>query len=92
MQNSSDMIVDKTLRLLLNLSFETSQANKMVEDGIIPKLVDLFQNPTHLQIVLRLMYQLSIDDSYKSLFAYTDCIPMVAFFLLFESLKSKKAS
>ena len=75
--DTDETLIDKALRLLLNLSFNHDLRSVMVDAGLIPKLVQLFQNPAHLQTVLRLMYQLSIDDRCKSLFTYTDAIPMV---------------
>jgi len=36
-------------------------------------------NENHASIVLCILYHVSIDDKAKSLFAYTDCIPMVSF-------------
>ena len=35
-------------------------------------------NENHALIVLYILYHISIDDKAKSLFAYTDCIPVVS--------------
>lgn len=32
---------------------------------------------THKQIVMCILYHISMDDRCKSMFAYTDCIPQV---------------
>jgi len=38
----------------------------------------LVANENHALIVLCILYHLSVDDKAKSLFAYTDCIPVVS--------------
>lgn len=65
------------LRLLLNLSFDTNIQLQMANAGLIPKLVDLMTNETEKNVVLKLLYHLSMTDKSKSLFTFTDCIPMV---------------
>ena len=35
-------------------------------------------NENHALVVLCILYHISVDDKAKSLFAYTDCIPMVS--------------
>ena len=37
-------------------------------------------NENHCMIVLCILYHISMDDKARSLFAYTDCIPMVHLF------------
>jgi len=34
-------------------------------------------NENHALIILCILYHISVDDKAKSLFAYTDCIPVV---------------
>ncbi|XP_070538501.1 kinesin-associated protein 3-like isoform X1 [Ptychodera flava] len=70
-------LLNITLRLLLNLSFDTDLRNKMVKLGLLPKLVSLINNENHRVIVLCLLYHISMDDKAKSMFTYTDCIPIV---------------
>lgn len=48
-----------------------------MDNGVIPKLVEFLKTPTHRDVVLRLLYHLSIDDKCKSMFTYTDAIPLV---------------
>ncbi|KAL8617694.1 hypothetical protein ACOMHN_039642 [Nucella lapillus] len=71
-----------SLRLLLNLSFDAEQRNKMIKFGLLPRLVGLLNNENHKLIVLCILYHVSLDDKSKSMFAYTDCIPMVMKMLL----------
>ncbi|KAK3087402.1 hypothetical protein FSP39_005444 [Pinctada imbricata] len=75
-------LLNITLRLLLNLSFDTELRSKMFKFGLLPKLVGLLNNENHRLIVLCILYHISMDDKSKSMFTYTDCIPMVMKMLL----------
>ncbi|XP_038613911.1 kinesin-associated protein 3 isoform X3 [Tachyglossus aculeatus] len=68
-------LLNITLRLLLNLSFDTGLRNKMVQVGLLPKLTALLGNESYKQIAMCVLYHISMDDRFKSMFAYTDCIP-----------------
>ncbi|KAM4721447.1 kinesin-associated protein 3 [Rhinophrynus dorsalis] len=70
-------LLNITLRLLLNLSFDTGLRNKMVQVGLLPKLTVLLENENYKQIVICILYHISMDDRFKSMFAYTDCIPQI---------------
>ncbi|XP_077308726.1 kinesin-associated protein 3 isoform X2 [Lithobates pipiens] len=70
-------LLNITLRLLLNLSFDTGLRNKMVQAGLLPKLTVLLENENYKQIVMCILYHISMDDRCKSMFAYTDCIPQL---------------
>ena len=81
-------LVNATVRLLLNLSFDADLRARMIKVGLLPKLVLLMKkcsdDPVHhprsanLQnSVVCVLYHLSIEDKVKSMFAYTDCIPLV---------------
>ncbi|KAL6471607.1 hypothetical protein MHYP_G00202570 [Metynnis hypsauchen] len=70
-------LLNVALRLLLNLSFDTGLRNKMVQVGLLPKLTALLGSESHKQIVMCILYHISIDDRSKSMFAYTDCIPQL---------------
>ncbi|XP_012871006.1 PREDICTED: kinesin-associated protein 3 [Dipodomys ordii] len=80
-------LLNITLRLLLNLSFDTGLRNKMVQVGLLPKLTALLGNENYKQIAMCVLYHISMDDRFKSMFAYTDCIPQLnaGNFLLFVS-------
>ncbi|XP_062308257.1 kinesin-associated protein 3a [Osmerus eperlanus] len=66
-----------TLRLLLNLSFDTGLRGQMVEAGLIPKLSALLADEDQRSLSMGILYHISVDDRFKSMFAYTDCIPQV---------------
>ncbi|XP_071384820.1 kinesin-associated protein 3a [Centroberyx affinis] len=66
-----------TLRLLLNLSFDTGLRSQMVQAGLIPKLSSLLADEGQRQLSMCILYHISMDDRFKSMFAYTDCIPQL---------------
>lgn len=70
-------LLNVTLRLLLNLSFDTNLRSKMVQVGLLPKLTSLLGDEAQRQIAMCILYHISMDDRFKSMFAYTDCIPQV---------------
>lgn len=75
-------LLNVTLRLLLNLSFDYEMRNSMVKMGLLPKLVNLINNPRHQPVVLCILYHISMDDRCKSVFTYTDCIPIIVRLIL----------
>uniref|UniRef100_A0A673BXJ6 Kinesin associated protein 3 n=1 Tax=Sphaeramia orbicularis TaxID=375764 RepID=A0A673BXJ6_9TELE len=72
-----DDLMNLTLRLLLNLSFDSGLRAKMVEVGLLPKLTALMGDENHRQVAMRILYHISIDDRFKAMFVYTDCIPQL---------------
>lgn len=114
-------LLNITLRLLMNLSFDAELRSKMFKFGLLPKLVGLLRkdqfdnnsncvnqctctnswlydketwhveilflfffkaNENHRMYVLGILYHISMDDKSKSMFTYTDCIPMVREYLM----------
>ncbi|XP_032235565.2 kinesin-associated protein 3 [Nematostella vectensis] len=75
--NSNEDLLNITLRLLLNLSFDTQLREAAVKCGLVPKLVQLISNEIHSVVVLCILYHISMDDKFKSIFTYTDCVPTV---------------
>ncbi|KAK6313764.1 hypothetical protein J4Q44_G00152230 [Coregonus suidteri] len=70
-------LLNTTLRLLLNLSFDTGLRRQMVQTGLIPKLSLMLADESQGQLCMCILYHISVDDRFKSMFAYTDCIPQV---------------
>nr|XP_019956858.1 PREDICTED: kinesin-associated protein 3 [Paralichthys olivaceus] len=70
-------LLNLTLRLLLNLSFDSGLRAKMVEVGLLPKLTGLLGDENNRQVVMRILYHISMDDRFKGMFVYTDCIPQL---------------
>lgn len=75
--NQNDDLLNITLRLVLNLTFDTELREKAVKNGLVPKLVNLVNAPNHSVVVMCVLYHISMDDRYKSYFSYTDCIPIM---------------
>lgn len=70
-------LLNLTLRLLLNLSFDSGLRAKMVEVGLLPKLTALLGDENNRQLAMRILYHISMDDRFKGMFVYTDCIPQL---------------
>lgn len=69
--------IQMTLKLLFNLSFDQALREILVKNSLIPKLVELLKKPPFRALSLRILYHLSMDDRCKSMFTYTDAIPIV---------------
>ena len=80
----NEVLLTQTFRLLHNLSFDSTMRDAMVRHGLIPKAVDLLQNPAVQPIVMGLLYHISFEDKYKSVFTYTEAIDLVYTMLLNE--------
>ncbi|XP_024129939.1 kinesin-associated protein 3 isoform X3 [Oryzias melastigma] len=70
-------LMNLTLRLLFNLSFDSGLKAKMVEVGLLPKLTALLGDENNRQVVIRILYHLSMEDRFRGMFAYTDCVPQL---------------
>lgn len=73
----NDVLLMSVLRLLHNLSFDGILRDAMVKNGLIPKCVELMVVPRFQPVVLGLLYHISMEDKYKSLFTYSECIPRI---------------
>jgi len=49
----------------------------MLKCGFVPKLINLLKTPTFRAKTLKLLYHLSVDDRCKSMFTYTDGVPIL---------------
>lgn len=74
---SHDKTVQTALKLLFNLSFDPALRELLVKNSLIPKLVELLKKPPFRALSLRILYHLSMDDRCKSMFTYTEAIPIV---------------
>ncbi|KFB52104.1 AGAP000187-PA-like protein [Anopheles sinensis] len=81
LQSQKDL-VQMTLKLLFNLSFDARLRAKMIRVGLLPKLVTFLSDDKHHGIVTKILYHMSLDDKIKSMFTYTDCVPVVVDMLL----------
>ena len=60
-------LTNATVRLLLNLSFDSELRNQMVKAGMLPKLVQLMADTKHQNPICCVLYHLSIDDKGKKM-------------------------
>ncbi|ETW00855.1 hypothetical protein H310_07381 [Aphanomyces invadans] len=72
-----DKTVQVALKLLFNLSWDARVRDTMVKNSLVPKLVELLKKPPFRALTLRILYHLSMDDRCKSMFTYTEAIPIV---------------
>lgn len=77
-----DVLLLVTLRLLLNLSFDPTLRQQMVDRSMIPRVVELMKSPHFQHVSMALLYHISMDDKCKSMFTYTAAVPIVLDFLL----------
>lgn len=69
----SDTVIHVTLRLLFNLSFDSAMREKMLGNGMLPKLTELLKKKAQERSrVLKLLYHLSVEDRCKSMFTFTE--------------------
>ncbi|GAB4815647.1 hypothetical protein N2152v2_002693 [Parachlorella kessleri] len=75
-QGTVDVLLASVLRLLHNLAFDEEQRLQMVNCGLIPKAVGLIRRVAGKvqPLVLGLLYHLSMEDKYRSMFLYTDAL------------------
>ncbi len=78
LSSSNADLVNAVVRLVLNLSFDSELRQKMLSAGMLPRLVAQLDVGGRSQTpVYCVLYHLSMDDKAKSMFTYTDCIPLV---------------
>ena len=64
--------------MLLNLSFDRDLRARIIELGLLPRLVEfLQQDQAPFQCVVSILYNLTIDELNRAAFAQTDCVPML---------------
>lgn len=76
LQSSYPDLIQVTLKYIFNLSFDGRIRGKMIRMGLLSKLVTFLSDDKHHTIVLRILYHMSLDDKVKSMFTYTECIPL----------------
>jgi hypothetical protein len=74
---SSQPLVNITLRLLFNLSFDKELRDQMLKAGFVPKLTALLRTAQYRAKTLKLLYHLSVDDRCKAMITYTDGISLL---------------
>lgn len=82
LQTSHPDLVQITLKFIFNLSFDGALRAKMIRIGLLSKLVTFLSDDKHHSIVVRILYHMSLDDKVKSMFTYTECIPLATDMLI----------
>lgn len=76
LQSTQADLLQATLKLIFNLSFDGPLRGKMICAGLLTKLVAFLSDDKHNEIVTRILYHMSMDDKVKSMFTYTECVPL----------------
>lgn len=76
LQSTETELLHVTLRLIFNLSFDASLRAQMIRIGLLPKMVAFLSDEKHHEIVTRILYHMSVDDKVKSMFTYTEAVPL----------------
>lgn len=82
LQSSETELLHATLRLIFNLSFDGSMRTKMIRNGLLTKMVAFLSDEKHHEIVTKILYHMSLDDKVKSMFTYTEAVPLAIDMLL----------
>lgn len=82
LQSSDTELLQVILRLIFNLSFDASLRSQMIRIGLLPKMVTFLSDEKHHDIVTKILYHMSIDDKVKSMFTYTEAVPLAIDMLL----------
>lgn len=82
LHSSHNDLIQATLKLIFNLSFDGQMRAKMVRAGLVPKLVQFISDEKYNQIVTRILYHMSMDDKVKQMFNHTDCVALLTDMLL----------
>lgn len=88
LQSSNPDLLQVTLKLVFNLSFDGQIRGKMIRAGLLSKLVSFFSDDKHHEVVTKILYHMSLDDKVKSMFTYTECVPLATDMLVLN-LNSK---
>lgn len=82
LQSTETELLQVTLRLIFNLSFDASLRSQMMQVGLMPKMVQFLSDEKHHEIVTKILYHMSLDDKVKSMFTYTEAVPLAIDMLL----------
>ena len=82
LHSSHGDLIQATLKLIFNLTFDGQLRAKMVRSHLLPKLVQFLSDEKHHAIVTKILYHLSLDDKVKVVFTSTDCVALLTDMLL----------
>ncbi|XP_073833693.1 kinesin associated protein 3 isoform X3 [Musca autumnalis] len=75
-QSGHTDLVQVTLKLVFNLSFDGQLRRKMIVAGYLPMLVMFINDEKHHSIAVKILYHMSLDDKVKAMFTHTECVQM----------------
>ncbi|CAK1549840.1 unnamed protein product [Leptosia nina] len=75
-------LVNVTLKLLFNLTFDTKLRNKMIKLNMLPKFIQFTSDDKQITLAMKILYHLSMDDRVKVLFTQSDCVKLLTDMLL----------
>ncbi|KPU75451.1 uncharacterized protein Dana_GF22352, isoform B [Drosophila ananassae] len=75
-QSNHTDLVQVTLKLVFNLSFDGGLRRKMIGAGYLPMLVMFINDEKHHGIAVKILYHMSLDDKVKAMFTQTECVQM----------------
>ncbi|KAL0849134.1 hypothetical protein ABMA28_013483 [Loxostege sticticalis] len=75
-------LVNVSLKLLFNLTFDTKLRNKMIKLGLLPKFIQFTSDDKHINLAMKILYHLSMDDRVKLMFTQSDCVKLLTDMLL----------
>ncbi|KAG6446230.1 hypothetical protein O3G_MSEX004368 [Manduca sexta] len=82
LDSSNADLVNVTLKLLFNLTFDTKLRNKMIKIGLLPKFIQFTSDDKHINLSMKILYHLSMDDRVKMMFTQSDCVKLLTDMLL----------
>ncbi|GBP64110.1 Kinesin-associated protein 3 [Eumeta japonica] len=82
LESSNADLVNVTLKLLFNLSFDTKLRNRMIKVGLLPKFIKYTSDDKHMNVAMKILYHLSVDDRVKVMFTQSDCVKLLMDMLL----------
>ncbi|CAH0700675.1 unnamed protein product [Spodoptera exigua] len=82
LESSNADLVNVTLKLLFNLTFDTKLRNKMIKLGLLPKFIQFTSDDKHINLAMKILYHLSMDDRVKLMFTQSDCVKLLTDMLL----------
>ncbi|XP_054159708.1 kinesin-associated protein 3-like [Oppia nitens] len=75
---TNENLVSNTLKLMHNLIFDNQLRVVVIKTGLILKLVTFLSKDKHTKTVLTILYQISRNDKWKTLFSYSsECIHLI---------------
>ena len=79
---SNEKLITMSLKLLVNLTFDKPARELILNEKLIPILVELLKKPKFRAIIICLLYQITNDDDTREGFHKTDCM-----FLIYKLIK-----